>query len=142
MSQENVELAASLYGLAATKAEILAALPRTMELCHPEIEWTASEDGRTYRGREGVRQRHTEWLESFGDYRWEVQRIIDCGGDEVLVEATEVGRGAMSGAEVRTTGYELLTIRDGMIVRVREYYEKAAALEAAGLSEQDAHADS
>ena len=71
-----------------------------------------------------------------------VQRIIDCGGDEVLVEATEVGRGAMSGAEVRSTEYELLTIRDGMIVRVREYYEKAAALEAVGLSEQDAHADS
>ena len=135
MSQENVELAASLYGLAATKAEILAALPRAMELYHPEIEWTASEDGKTYRGREGVRQRHTEWLESFGDYRWEVQRIIDCGGDEVLVEATEVGRGAASGAEVRSTNYELLTIRDRMIVRIREYYNTGDAFEAAGLRE-------
>ena len=135
MSQENVELAARFYGVATTKAGILAGLPWTMDLCHPEIEWIASEDGATHRGREGVRQRLEEWLESFDDYRWEVQRMTDCGSGEVLVEATEVGRGAMSGAEVRTTGYELLTIRDGMIVRIREYYEKAAALEAAGLRE-------
>jgi ketosteroid isomerase-like protein len=135
MSQENVELAARLYGLATTKAEILAALPWTMNLCHPEVEWIAPEDGASYRGREGVSQRLTGWLESFDDYRWEVQRIIDCGGEEVLVEATEVGRGAASGAEVRTTNYELVTIRDGMIVRIREFYDKSAALAAAGLRE-------
>jgi ketosteroid isomerase-like protein len=29
----------------------------------------------------------------------------------------------------------LLTIRHGMIVRIREFYDKSAALEAAGLSE-------
>jgi ketosteroid isomerase-like protein len=52
-----------------------------------------------------------------------------------LVEATEVGRGATSGAEVRSTEYELLTMRDGMIVRIREFYDESAALEAAGLQE-------
>jgi len=135
MSQEDVELAARLYGLATTKAEILAALPSTMGLCHPEIEWIAPEDGATYRGREGVRQRLEEWLESFDDYRYEVQRIIDCGGGEVLVEAIELGRGAASGAEIRTTNYELLTIRDGMIVRLREFYDTSEALQAAGLRE-------
>ena len=108
-------------------------MARTMALCHPEVEWSAPEDGTTYRGREGVRQRLEEWLESFDDYRYEVQRIIDCGGDDVLVEATEVGRGATSGAEVRSTHYELLTIRDGMIVRIREFYDEGDALEAAGL---------
>ena len=135
MSQENVELTARFYGLATTKAEILAALPRSRDLWHPEIEWTVPEDGTTYRGREGVSQRLKGWLESFDDYRYEVQRIIDCGGDEVLVEACEVGRGMVSGAEVRTTNYELLTIRDGMIVRIREFYDEGAALEAAGLRE-------
>ncbi len=52
----------------------------------------------------------------------------------MLVEATEVGRGEKSGAEVRSTNYELLTIRDGMIVRIREFYDESEALEAAGLS--------
>jgi ketosteroid isomerase-like protein len=90
-------------------------------------------DGVTYRGRTGVRHRLEEWLESFDVYRYEVHRIIDCGGDEVLVEATEVGRGASSGAEVRSTHCALLTFRDGMVVRIREYYDKGKALEAAGL---------
>ena len=85
MSQENVEIAARWYEVAGSKKQLLAAMPRTMAFCHPEVEWSAPEDGTTYRGREGVRQRLEEWLESFADYRYEVQRIIDCGGDEVLV---------------------------------------------------------
>jgi ketosteroid isomerase-like protein len=135
MSQQNVEIAARFYEPTTSKAELLAAMPKTMALCHPEVEWTVPEDGTTYLGREGVRQRLEEWLESFVEYRYEVQRIIDCGGDEVLVEAAEVGRGAMSGAKVRSTNYELLTIRDGMIVRIREFYDDGDAFEAAGLSE-------
>ena len=135
MSQENVEIASRWYEAAGSKDQLLAAMPRTMALCHPEVEWSAPEDGTTYRGRDGVRQRLQEWLASFADYRYEVQRIIDCGGDQVLVVGTEVGRGARSGAEVRSVDYELLTIRDGMIVRIREYYDEARALEAAGLSE-------
>ncbi len=103
MSQENVDLAARFYQPATSKAELLAAMPRTMAFCHPEVEWTAPEDGTTYRGREGVRQRLEEGLGSFDDYRYEIQRIVDCGDDEVLVAATEVGRGAMSGAEIRST---------------------------------------
>ena len=135
MSQENVEIATRFYEPALSKRELLAAMPRTMALCHPEVEWSAPEDGTVYRGREGVRQRLEEWLQSFDDYRYDVQQIIDCGGDEVLVEATEVGRGMISGAEVRSTNYELLTIRDGMIVRIREFYDEGDALEAAGLRE-------
>ena len=123
------------YEVATSKPHLLAAMPRTMAFCHPEVEWSAPEDGTTYRGREGVSQRLEEWLDSFDDCRYEVQRIIDCGDDEVLVEATEVGRGATSGAEVRATNYELLTIRDGLIVRIREYYDEGKALEAAGLRE-------
>jgi ketosteroid isomerase-like protein len=135
MSQENVELAARWYEPATSKAELLRAMPRTMAFCHPKVEWTAPEDGTTYLGREGVRRRLEEWLESFAEYRFEVQRIIDCGGDEVLVVGLEVGRGAMSGAEVRSVNHELLTIRDEMIVRIREYYDEGNALEAAGLRE-------
>jgi ketosteroid isomerase-like protein len=135
MSQENVEIAQRWYEVATSKTELLAAMSRTMAFCHPEVEWSAPEDGTTYRGRDGVRERLQEWLESFDDYRYEIQRTIDCGNDDVLVEATEVGRGAASGAEVRQTNYELLTIRDGLIVRIREYYDESKALEAAGLLE-------
>ena len=100
MSRENVEIAARWYDVATSKAKLLTAMTRTMEFCHPEVEWSVPEDGTTYRGRDGIRQRLEEWLESFGEYRYEVQRIIDCGGDDVLVVGCEVGTGATSGAEV------------------------------------------
>src|SRR4249919_968839 len=103
MSQENVEIAARWYDVATSKTDLLSAMSRTMSFCHPDVEWSAPEDGTTYRGREGVRRRLEEWLESFGEYSFEIQRIIDCGHDQVLVEGTEVARGATSGAEVRTT---------------------------------------
>jgi ketosteroid isomerase-like protein len=134
MSQENVELVTSWYAPAGSKAELLAAMPRTMAFCHPDVEWSAPEDGTIFRGREGVRQRLEQWLESFEEYRYEIERVIDTEGDEVLVVATEVARGARSGAEVRSTNYELITVRGGMIVRIREFYDEAPALEAAGLS--------
>ena len=36
---------------------------------------------------------------------------------------------------MRSANYELLTIKDGLILRFREFYDEREALEAAGLSE-------
>ena len=135
MSQENVELVARFYEPATSKAEMLAAMPRIMGFCHRDIEWTTREDGLTYRGREGVKEALEGWLESFDDYRFEVQRIVASGDNEVLVVGLEVGKGASSGVEVRSVNHELLTIRDGLIVRYREFFDEREALEAAGLRE-------
>jgi ketosteroid isomerase-like protein len=135
MSQKNVELAARFYEPATSKDELLAAMPTAMALCHPDVEWTSREDGLTYRGREGATEAMETYLESFDDYRFEVQRIIDCGSDDVLVIGLEVATGAISGAEVRSLNYELLTIREGMIVRFRDFRDETEALEAAGLRE-------
>jgi ketosteroid isomerase-like protein len=35
-----------------------------------------------------------------------------------------------------------MSFRNGKVLRYREFYDEATALEAVGLSEQDAHADS
>jgi ketosteroid isomerase-like protein len=135
MSQETLELAARWYEPWATtsKAELLADLPRAMRLCHPEVEWSQREEGRILRGREGVREALEGWLDSFDEYRFEVWRILACGFDEVLVVGREVGRGAISGAEVRSHAYELLTFRDGKIVRFRDFHDERDALEAVAL---------
>ena len=136
MSQENLELAARWYEpWAAGKSELLTDMPRISELCHQNVEWSQREEGWTHHGREGVREALETWLESFDEYKYEVQQMIDCGGDEVLVVGVEVGRGATSRVEVRSVSYELLTIRDGKIVRFREFHEESEALEAAGLRE-------
>lgn len=135
MSHENLELAARWYALwaASSKAELLADIPCAMELCHPEVEWSQREEGRTLRGREGVRDALERWLDSFDEYRFAVLRIFDCGFDEVLVAGLEVGRGAISGAEVRSPTYELLTFRDAQIARFRDFHDEREAFEAAGL---------
>jgi ketosteroid isomerase-like protein len=133
MSQEDVDVVARFYEPATSKRAILDAMPRTMELCHPEIEWTTREDGMTYRGHEGVKEALERWLDSFDEYAFEVRRVIDCGEGDVLVIGLETGRGATSGAEVRSVNHELLTIRDGLIVRYREFFNERDALEAARL---------
>ena len=133
VSSENVELASRFYERWTSKSSMLDSLSEIVGFCDPEVEWTTGEDGLTYRGRDGVREAFERWLESFDDYRFEVERVTDCGGEQVLVEGTGIGTGAASGAAARSTTYELLTIRDGLIVRRVEFYDENEAREAAGL---------
>jgi ketosteroid isomerase-like protein len=53
----------------------------------------------------------------------------------VLLTAHHRGRGQGSGVEVDTRFYEVYMLRDGKVVRVDEFSERAEALEAAGLRE-------
>jgi ketosteroid isomerase-like protein len=142
MSEQNVEFVTGLYGAAETldKRELLEALPALIEqACDPEIEWFEDPqraDSRVYRGLEGVLQSFTQWLEGFDEYGLVVEEAIDCGAD-VFVVAREQGVGRASGAPVSSTIYQVLTFRNGKILRFREFYDRSAALQAAGLSERD-----
>ena len=145
MSQENVEFVKAFFaaGSAVEKEALLSALPELIaQACDPEIEWYEDPqraDARVYRGHRGVRESFERWLDQWDEYGAEAERFIDCG-DDVLVVAREHGRGARSGATVSSRIFYVLTFRDGKILRYREFYDEAAALEAAGLSEQDAQA--
>ena len=141
MSQENVDFVAGLFQAAGSldKETMLAALPDMVaEICDPEIEWVEDPqrpDSRTYRGHAGVLESFRQWLDTFEQYDYEVERITDCGGDDVFVVANEHGTGALSGAPVGARIYTVVTVKDGKIRRYREFYDEGAALEAAGLSE-------
>jgi ketosteroid isomerase-like protein len=52
------------------------------------------------------------------------------------------GRGESTGLELDQTFASVYTMRDGMTVTMHDYGTRAEALEAVGLSEQDAHAES
>jgi ketosteroid isomerase-like protein len=70
------------------------------------------------------------------DYRMVPEEFIDAGGDQVLVFSREGGRGKGNGAEVQTNPTaRLWTLRDGKAIRMESYWDRAEALEAAGLSE-------
>jgi ketosteroid isomerase-like protein len=140
MSQENVEFLEGLFAGAADmdKQALLDALPDFIpQMCDPDIEWVEDPrraDRRMYRGHDGVRESFERWLENFSEYRFEIERIVDCG-EKVLVIAREEGRGLASGATIGQRIYSVYSFRDGKISRYEEFYEERDALEAAGLRE-------
>ena len=97
---------------------------------------------RTYVGREGFLQMLQEWAGDFTDWHASSEKIIDAGDDRVLVVVRQSGRGKASGVLVENEFSAVYTVRDGRVVDQKHYLDPAEALEAAGLSEQDAHADS
>ena len=91
-------------------------------------------------GLDQIRRVMGEYLETWESARGEPHEFIEAG-DLVVVPATQhlKGRG---GIEVVVSATLVWTIRNGAIERVTMYQERQDALEAVGLSEQDAHADS
>jgi ketosteroid isomerase-like protein len=120
----------------ADRQALIAALPGIVaETCDPEIEWVEDPqraDGRIYRGHGGVLESWQHWLEDFDEWGFELERVVDCG-DDVLVVAREQVRGAASGATVASRKYMVLTVRDRKLLRYREFEQEQPALKAAGL---------
>ena len=63
-------------------------------------------------------------------------------GDHVFNGVAINGRGRGSGVEVAMEFWQVWLVRGDRAARCEEYLTRSEALEAVGLSEQDAHADS
>jgi ketosteroid isomerase-like protein len=138
MSQENVEIVKAVYD--AYNREDWDAMFKDIA---PGFELDFSRAVGPWRGVFGldqIRRLALEFRETWESARMEPHEFIEAG-DLVVVPSTQhlKGRG---GIEVVVRGAFVMTIRNGAIERVTMYQEKAEALEAVGLSEQDAHADS
>ena len=88
----------------------------------------------THRGR----AEFDHYLRSFShfwkEFEFEPIEIRDAG-DRVLAVVTERGRSAYNDIEVSQLFVHVWTLREGKAVRLDGFYDEAAALEAAGLSE-------
>jgi ketosteroid isomerase-like protein len=148
MSKENVDLVRRMY--AALDLSVPGSVGRARvspELIDPEIEWQGPREfpdlAEPFYGHEGVARYLAKIAEVIDDHRMVPERFIDASDDRVLVFSREGGRGKGSGAEVQThLTAHLWTLKDGKAVRMQSYWERADALEAVGLSEQDIHTDS
>jgi ketosteroid isomerase-like protein len=112
----------------------------------PGIEYHSSEAWQIgfdplYHGHDGYLQVWRGLFESFEDIRLDPEELLDLG-DRFLVTITLSGHGAGSGVSTSQPLFQLFTFRRGLVVRQDDFVDRAKALEAAGLSEQDAHADS
>ena len=138
MSQENVEVVR-----AANEAWNAGDMDALRELYDPEIVVRAPEGwpepgplvGTEAVIRQWERQREAwdaQTLESISDFRH--------AGDRVAVRHVWHGTGHGPAAAVEVTA--LNTVRRGKILAIEFFWDHAEALEALGLSEQDAHPDS
>ena len=92
-------------------------------------------------GRDAVIVATRHYWGTWDDYRVDVEHLIDAGSSVVVV-ARERGRGRGSGALAERRVAQVWTFLRGRVIRWELFEEKAQALEAVGLSEQDIHADS
>ncbi len=143
MSQENVDLIRALIPPPDVDLALLfrddilfqqasAALEPVID---PDIESVAAFRGdATYNGVEGFRKLWLDWLEPWASYHTRVDDLIDAG-DRVAVLIRDRARRHDTDFEVEVMSGSVWEIRQGRIIRVQFYRDRAATLEAAGLSE-------
>ena len=102
---------------------------------HPEIEWfPIDENRRRLYGIEAALRNRNEWFEAWDEHRLEVDEVA-AEGDSFVLLVHITARGRISGAEVDVRFYVHAKLRDDKVVYIYDHEDKAAALEAAGLSE-------
>jgi ketosteroid isomerase-like protein len=75
------------------------------------------------------------WIESFDDWSYQVEKILDAGGNRVV--GTFHQRGKLRGSEswIDMDYAIVYTVEEGLITGARMYLNREEGLEAAGLSE-------
>src|SRR5215210_1187776 len=129
MSQENVEVVRLAF--AAFERGDVAAVEA---LYAPDVEWSdvqhAPDVERVVHGWDAVKRIWAGWVESFGDFRAEIEEYIDAG-DWVICLTHWRGSGTASGASFDIRSADAYEVRDGKIVRAwGGYGSKEEALEA------------
>jgi ketosteroid isomerase-like protein len=127
MSQEGLELMK-----AAWNAWELGGLDAFSEYWADDIEWHAI--GGQWRGKDAGHAYLQDRIDVFDDYRPEPIELIDVGGEQVISLVRYSGREKRSGMELPPEHFAVVNeIRDGKIVRGREYATREEAVKAAGM---------
>jgi ketosteroid isomerase-like protein len=93
-------------------------------------------DSGIHRGPEAIGADWAHTFEAFEDFRVEVEEQYEAG-EELVVFVRYSGRGRASGAVVDTPMAHVWTFEQGRPVRLRQFLDRTAALEAAGLRPVD-----
>jgi len=135
MSQENVEIVRDAV-VAFNRGDLDAFLD---EYWADDIDWRAVEgaldDRGPIHGKDELRAYWQDWIDTFDQFKVEPVEVIDAGPDQVVAVIRNSGRAKLSGVEADLTFAVVYMLRDGKVVRGREYWTKDQALQAAGLSE-------
>jgi ketosteroid isomerase-like protein len=131
---ENVELVRALTD-AANRIDIDAVIA----LLSPDVVWEETADlpglREVYRGRDEVRAWADELLEVTDSANNALDRVTELSGDRVFTENFLTIHGKTSGVPVELRYWALYWIKNGKIARRQVFWNRAEALEAAGLRE-------
>jgi ketosteroid isomerase-like protein len=140
LSQENVEIVKRCMKFWEDRDPSLA-----NELLDPNVEIDLSRNvfnPAVYRGISGFEQMVSVVDDAWDDFRADAYEFVDAG-NQVVAALTVEGKGPGSGIEVSMQLFQVWTLRYSKVVRiVGGYRDRRGALEAAGLSGQDAQTDS
>ena len=134
MSQENVNVVVN--GI--VEAFNTRGLEAALAYAHPELAWYAPPEWlekQVYRGRQGLRELAESWGQNFDEYRLDLERVVDLGGNRGLALLVQCGRIKAGGTPVELAVGWIVEVLDGQLARVDVHFSWESALEAAGLSE-------
>jgi ketosteroid isomerase-like protein len=137
MSQENVDAVR-----ASIEAWNAGDMDAYRDLYHPDTIMRSPEgwpETGPFVGREAVMRQFEQLRRTWDAEASEPISFIDAG-DRVVVR--QIWRGVGHGPDLNMEFTTVNTMRKGRIFYLEFFWDHAEALEAAGLSEQDAHADS
>jgi ketosteroid isomerase-like protein len=155
MSQENVELVRRFCeaaqrsvdgywkyrrsGFAAPEAgDLDRELEAVLAFLHPKAQYNAVPAvlwGGTARGHLGWLRSWDAFLGATEEFSATVNEVADLGGDEVFVAGEVTAKWKGSGMKLSEARFIIVTVREGLIVRLNAYRDRDEALEAAGLRE-------
>jgi uncharacterized protein len=132
MSQANVEVVLELHA-AVTRGD----LDGVLSLAHPEVEYRSAiqqameGEGSVFRGLAGIRRWFGELQDLYDYLESEVLEVHDFGERVVIVFVVR-GRGAGSGIILEQPLAQVVALRQGQIIEVRDYFSREDALGAVG----------
>jgi ketosteroid isomerase-like protein len=132
MSQENVELVQAMMAAFLRddyEAAIAAFDPAVVG------DFTHMPDGQMTEGRDQLWKEVARWISTWERLDTTVERIIDAGGEVVVLVVEQTGVAKSSGIEATIRYGQTFTVRDGQVVRMATYLDAEEALEAAGLED-------
>jgi ketosteroid isomerase-like protein len=133
MSQENVEVVRSAHEAFNRDGAIDEYWTDDVDYRVP-VKGVVDDRGPIH-GKDALRAYVQDWSDTFEDFKIEPVELIDAGEDKVIAVLRTSGQAKLSGVDTDLTYAVVYTIRDGKISRGREYWNRAEALDAAGLSE-------
>ncbi len=105
-----------------------------MTLFHPEVEVDLSRtapDLGTYHGRDGMLEGWRKWRGAWERYDAKIEELV-ASGDRVLALVRISMRSRGQGIDTELVGADLFTVRDDLIVRFANYFDRDDARRDAG----------